>query len=127
MSNRAFLPPAVEVRTLETALHLTMTLALTGWLLLLLEGIAVRRGGSILRNMGARGWLMAFLLVFAAEQFSGVVTMALAISSRVPVDWTLAIVWGLVFGGLGGGARYFAWRLLVLERPPLPSPSPQKG
>src|SRR5438093_1304161 len=47
-----------------------ITIGIVGVLFGILQFLAARRGGSLLENFGAGGWVIAFEVVFAAGVFS---------------------------------------------------------
>jgi hypothetical protein len=104
------------------------TIGFAAMQLFILHGYAVRHGGSMLKNLGARGWAIALAVVFAAGMFSNVVMLVLLIAFNVPsVDWTMAIFLGAIYGAVGTGISFLAWRALDGGLPQGPAPAPQKG
>src|SRR5436309_5057517 len=65
-----------------------ITIGIVGVLFGILQFLAARRGGSLLENFGAGGWVIAFEVLFAAGVFSGVIVNVLMTPYNVPVDWT---------------------------------------
>ena len=104
-----------------------VSLGITAVLFLILHGFAVRRGGSIMRDLGARGWVVALLVVFASSLFSAVVVNALVAPYNVPVDWTPLLIEGPILAALGAGVFFLAWRVLASSLPARPTPVAQKG
>ena len=94
--------PAIDERTLiEATVSPLSTLLLVGLMLGILNLLAHRRGLSIFESLGASGWRPAFLTVFAGLLLSGVITQIFVTPYNYPLDWTPAIVYGVVVGSIG--------------------------
>jgi hypothetical protein len=117
----------MDIRPLLPLYGGVVTLGFTAILLVILHSYAVRHGGSLLNNLGARGFVIAFEVVFAAGLFSAVIMAVLVTPYNVPVDWTLAFTEGPALGILGIGVFFLAWRTLVRSLPPGSAKSAQKG
>ena len=74
--------------------HLGVVLAASG------VGLHLRKF-SIFEDLGASGWGVAVSTVFAAGFFANVLTLFLVTPYNVPIDWTVAILYGVVFSVLG--------------------------
>ncbi len=61
---------------------------------------AKRRGGSIWSDVGARGWVVAYLATFAAMLLGNTIALGLETSSNVPPDWTTFHVEAPILVGL---------------------------
>src|SRR5438093_13537752 len=77
-----------------------ITIGIVGVLFGILQFLAARRGGSLLENFGAGGWVIAFEVLFAAGVFSGVIVHVLMTPYNVPVDWIPFRTWGPRHGAL---------------------------
>jgi len=104
-----------------------ITIGIVGVLFGILQFLAARRGGSLLENFGAGGWVIAFEVLFAAGVFSGVIVNVLMTPYNVPVDWTPILIWGPLLGALGVAAFLMACRSVGNHRPVHPAPASQKG
>jgi len=88
-------------------------LILVGVMLGLLNHLAHRRGFSIFTDVGVAGWRPSILTVFAAMLFSGVVTQVFITPYSYPLDWTPAIVYGVVAGTIGVAIFLVACRAIL--------------
>ena len=103
------------------------TIAFVAVLLGILHERARRRGGSLLKNLGSRGWVVAIQVVFAAGLFSGILTNALITPYNFPVDWTPVLLEGPILGALGLAVFFMAWREVARTFGDLRTRVPQKG
>src|SRR2546425_10248483 len=87
-----------------------ITIGIVGVLFGILQFLAARRGGSLLENFGAGGWVIAFEVLFAAGVFSGVIVIVLMTPYNFPVDWTQLFICGPLIGALGLAAFLLACR-----------------
>ena len=117
----------MDTRTLIILVGPVITIGFVGALFGILQFLAVRRRGSLKENLGARGWVIALQVVFAASLFSGIDVNAMMTPYNVPVDWTPILVWGPLIGALGVGAFIMACRGLARNLPLHPAPASQKG
>lgn len=118
----------VEPRTLVVGvIGPAVTIGFIAALLTILEAAAERRGASLRRDLGARGWSIALLVVGSASLLSGVVVNALLIPSFVPVDWIPLLVSGPILAGLGVASFVLAWREIRRASLPVDRPVAQKG
>ncbi len=93
---------AMDVRTaIPIFVQPLATIAFTGVLLGLLQYEARRRGFSVFADLGASGWRIGLLTVFAAGFFAGVLTQFLVTPYNVPLDWTPAILSGIALSAIG--------------------------
>jgi hypothetical protein len=92
----------IDIRTvMQTLVQPVATIAFTGALLGFLQYQAHRRGFSIFADLGASGWRIALLTVFAAGFFAGVLAQFLVTPYTIPLNWTPAILSGIAFSTLG--------------------------
>ncbi|HYM39486.1 MAG TPA: hypothetical protein VEY12_04990, partial [Thermoplasmata archaeon] len=106
--------PPIDPRSLIYATVTPVaTVAFSAGMLGGMEGLARRRGVSLFRDLHGEGWGIAFLTVFAANLFAGLVTAALTIPYNYPPDWTPLFVYVPVYGVLGIGIFVVAWRKLL--------------
>lgn len=99
------------------------TIAFSGVLFGVLHIILRRRGKSILGDLGPSGWGVAFLTVLAGSLFSGVVTQVLVTPYSLPLNWTPALVYGVIFTAAGIVAVRAAYRMALRPRNVVPSDS----
>ncbi len=117
----------MDIRNTITMVGPVITIGIVGVLFGILQFLAARRGGSLLENFGAGGWVIAFEVLFAAGVFSGVIVNVLMTPYNVPVDWTPILIWGPLLGALGVAAFLMACRIVGNHRPVHPAPASQKG
>jgi len=92
----------LDVRmVIESFVRPVATIGFTGAGLGFLQFQARRRRFSLFEDLGTSGWGVALSTVFAAGFFANVLTVFLVTSYNVPVDWTVAILYGVVFSALG--------------------------
>jgi hypothetical protein len=92
----------LDIRLLiESFVRPAATVGFTGAWLGFLQYQARRRKFSIFEDLGVSGWGVAVSSVFAAGFFANVLTLLLVTPYNVPVDWRLAILYGVVFSTLG--------------------------
>jgi len=117
----------VDVRSTIILVGPVITIGFVGALFGILQFLAVRRGGSVTKNLGAGGWVIGLQVFFAASLFSGIVVNAMMTPFNVPVDWTPILVWGPLIGALGVAVFVMACRRLARNLPIRPAPASQKG
>ncbi len=117
----------MDTRSLIILLGPVITIGFVGALLGILQFLAVRRGGSLRGTLGARGWVIALQVFFAASLFSGIVVNAMMTPHNVPVDWTPILIEGPLIGALGVAVFVMACRGLARKLPVHPTPVSQKG
>lgn len=105
------------------------TLGFVAALLAILQWVAQRRGGSLLRDLGARGWVVALEVVLAAGLFSSIIASVVQAPYNIPPSWDGVLMNGVISGALGVGVFLVAFRQVdrgVSGRVGA-SPGPQKG
>jgi hypothetical protein len=85
----------------ESFVRPTATVGFTGAWLGFLQFQARRRQFSLFENLGASGWAVAVSTIFAAGFFANVLTLLFVTPNNVPVDWTVPILYSVVFSTLG--------------------------
>ena len=112
----------IDIRTvIQTLVQPVATMAFTGALLGFLQYQAHRRGFSIFADLGASGWGIALLTVFAAGFFAGVLAQFLVTPYNIPLDWTPAILSGIALSALGVAVFAVGYReMLRAGRPKQP-------
>ena len=106
--------PPIDPRTLIFASVIPgATVVFAGGMLGGLQRLARRRGISLSEDLRGEGWGIAFLVVFAANVFGGLLTAVLTIPYNYPVDWTPLLVYVPVYSALGIGTFVVAWRAVL--------------
>ena len=77
------------------------TVGFTGAWLGFLQYQAHRRQFSIFEDLGSSGWGIAVSTIFAAGFFASVLSLFLVTPYNIPVDWTIATLYGIVFSAIG--------------------------
>src|SRR5437879_9452921 len=86
---------------IESFVRPVATIGFTGAWLGFLQYQAQRRKFSIFEDLGASGWGVAVSTVFAAGFFANVLTLFLVTPYNLPIDWTVAILYGVVISRPG--------------------------
>jgi len=86
---------------IESFVRPVATIGFTGAWLGFLQYQAQLRKFSVFEDLGASGWGVAVSTVLAAGFFANVLTVFLVTPYNVPVDWTVATLYGVVFSMLG--------------------------
>jgi len=86
---------------IESFVRPVATIGFTGAWLGFLQYQAQRRKFSVFEDLGASGWGVAVSTVLAAGFFANVLTLFLVTPYNIPIDWTVAILYGVVFSMLG--------------------------
>lgn len=79
----------------------TLPWAFVAILFAILHLEAKRRGGSIWKDIGPKGWIVAILTAFSAGLFASVVVNGLQTPYNVPLDWTPFLIEAPIFAGVG--------------------------
>src|SRR5436853_6181228 len=96
---------------IESFVRPVATIGFTGAWLGFLQYQAQRRKSSVFEDLGASGWGVAVSTVLAAGFFANGLTVLLVTPYNVPVDWTVATLYGVRFsmpGGIFCALRYRA-------------------
>jgi len=108
--------PAIDDRmVLQSLVGPLSTLAFAGVILGVLNTLAHRHGFSLFMDLGALGWAVSLLVVFAAGLFSGVLTAAVLTPYNYPVDWTPVLMSGIGYGAVGIVLLAVGYRVMVGE------------
>lgn len=108
--------PAIDVRSLITStVGPVATMGFSGLLLGALSIVARRRGISLFADLGAAGWGVAFVTIFVATLFSGMLTQVLITPYNYPVDWTMTLIGVVAYGAVGVAVFVVACRIALRE------------
>lgn len=122
LASVARVPPIDDVSIVRTTVSLLSFLGFLGLLGGVLYLEARRRGVALLEDLGSEGWFVGLGVASAAYFFSNVVAILALTPYNVPPDWTLGVVFGLLYGAVGIAAFLYAWRC-VARRAGGPAPA----
>src|SRR2546428_12528695 len=91
----------MDIRSTIVLVGPVITIGFAGALFGILQFLAVRRGGSGTKNLGAGGWGIGLPVFFAASPFLGIGGNGLITPFKVPIDVAPAFGWGPPLGAIG--------------------------
>ena len=78
---------------------------------------AMRRGSSIWRDIGARGWVVALLAAFSAGLFASIIVNGLQTPPNVPPSWATFLVEAPIYAGVAILVFLIARRVFLKSMP----------